>query len=155
MSTLFLHGLDSSGFGTKGRFFAEHFPGMDRPDFEGSLEQRLERLKTIVSDREELVMVGSSFGGLMATCHAISYPQQVKRLILLAPALNFDQWQPPETLLSVECFLYIGEHDTVTPPNLVVPLSRKTFLDPNITIVDDDHLLHKSFYSLNWSELLS
>ena len=36
-TTYFLHGLDSSGSGTKGRFFALNFPHVVCPDFAGPL----------------------------------------------------------------------------------------------------------------------
>lgn len=153
--TLFLHGLDSSGQGTKGRYFAENFPHVRRPDFTGSLAERLARLTEICRTQERLTLIGSSFGGLMATCYAIRHPGAVDRLILLAPALNFPEFHPPGEKLSIPCLLVIGSRDTVTPPDLVVPRAEGTFANLEICLADDDHLLHQSFSNLAWSSLLS
>jgi predicted esterase len=154
MKRLFLHGLDSSGFGTKGRYFAETYPDMLRPDFDGSLTERMERLHAIVADLTDLIIVGSSFGGLMATCLAIERPSCVKRLVLLAPALNFSEYQPPPTKLAVQTVLIIGRLDMVTPPDIVVSAAESTFAQLETVMVDDDHLLHDSFRQLDWQALL-
>lgn len=155
MKRLFLHGLDSSGFGTKGRYFAETYPDMLRPDFDGSLADRMERLHAIVADLSDLLIVGSSFGGLMATCLAKERPSLIKRLVLLAPALNFKEYQPPPTKLTTQTVLVIGRHDTVTPPDIVVPAAESTFARLETVMVDDDHLLHDSFRQLDWDTLLA
>ena len=84
----FLHGLESSSKGTKGRWFAEHFPEMIIPDFSGDLSSRLQSLETVCGDVQNLILVGSSFGGLMATIFAMEHEAQCSRLVLLAPALN-------------------------------------------------------------------
>ena len=122
--TLFLHGLDSSSGGTKGRFFTENFPDIIAPDFTGSLQDRMQALETICRGLDRLTLIGSSFGGLMATCFAIAHPERVQRLILLAPALNFPGFSPPASLLTIPTLLVIGRNDTVTPPDLVIPAAR-------------------------------
>ncbi len=154
-STYFLHGLDSSGSGTKGRFFARNFPHVVCPDFAGTLADRLHQLEKLVEDGEQLILVGSSFGGLMATCFALAHPEKTARLILLAPALNFAEYRPPAQLLTTPTFLLIGKNDTVTPVDLVVPLAKATFTDLQVRIADDDHLLHATFAQLDWQKLLS
>lgn len=151
----FLHGLDSSGNGTKGQFLANHFPHIIRPDFSGSLAARLEQFNKLCQDSTSLILIGSSYGGLMATCHAIDNPQSVIRLILLAPALNYEDYRPPASPLPIPTILVIGEHDTVTPPNPVVALAEATFSHLDTRIMDDDHLLHKSFQTLDWQKMLT
>lgn len=153
--TFFLHGLDSSGQGTKGCYFAEHFPHVHRPDFAGTLENRLSRLTHLCRNKQGLVLIGSSFGGLMATSYAITHPDKVDRLILLAPALNFADYRPPVRKLTVPCLLVIGRYDTITPPALVIPLAEASFANLEIRVEDDDHMLHRSFSSLDWSTILS
>ncbi|MBE0585558.1 MAG: alpha/beta fold hydrolase [Desulfofustis sp.] len=154
MKRLFLHGLDSSGFGTKGRYFAEKFPDMLRPDFTGSLAERMARLHAIIADLTELVIVGSSFGGLMATCLAKERKADIKRLVLLAPALSFKEYQPPPVKLTTEAILIVGRRDTVTPPDIVIPAAESTFASLHTSVVDDDHLLHRTFQDLDWPVLL-
>lgn len=151
----FLHGLDSSGSGTKGRFFADNFPHIICPDFTGPLEQRLEQLTELCADQQALLFIGSSFGGLMATRYAIDHRQATARLILLAPALNFGDYHPPDTSLSVPTLCVIGSRDTVTPAGIVAPLAQATFTELTLDIVDDDHLLHETFPGLDWHHLLS
>ncbi len=154
MEYFFLHGLDSSSRGTKGRFFREHFPFFTIPDFEGDLEERLARLEACCLGEEELVLVGSSFGGLMAACFAIAHESRVKKLILLAPALNFPGYDVPEKKIDTPVYLLIGSRDTVTPKETVLPLARKSFANLEVNLVDEDHLLHRSFASLDWPALL-
>jgi pimeloyl-ACP methyl ester carboxylesterase len=154
VTRLFLHGLDSSGSGTKGRYFSEHFPDMLRPDFEGTLSERMAQLNRVVHGKDELVLVGSSFGGLMAACQAQQHPGNCKRIIMLAPALNFHEHRPPEIKLDVESILVIGSSDVVTPPDLVLPAAKATFANLRISVVDDDHLLHETFQYLDWPALL-
>jgi len=154
-ATYFLHGLDSSGKGTKGRFFTENFPQVLCPDFEGTLENRLKQLEVLCKKQQQLILVGSSFGGLMATCYTSKHPAQVTRLILLAPAFNFENYHPPSELLQVPTTLIIGEHDTVTPPDLVIPLAEATFANLAIRTENDDHMLHESFHRLDWHTILT
>lgn len=154
MTTFFLHGLDSSGRGTKGSYFSENFPQVVCPDFSGGLPERLDTLAALCAEQEGLTLIGSSFGGLMATCFAITNPQKVKQLILLAPALNFAAYVPPENMIAIPTLLVIGTHDVVTPPRQVLPLARKTFSRLEERTVDDDHMLHRTFGTLPWQELI-
>lgn len=154
MTTYFLHGLDSSGRGTKGTFFLRTFPQVRCPDFSGDLATRLTQLQHLCADQRQLTLIGSSFGGLMATCFAIDRPEQVARLILLAPALNFAEYVPPETAIEIPTLLVVGRRDVVTPPDPVLPLARKTFACLEEQLVDDDHMLHDTFRRLPWHELI-
>lgn len=140
--------------GTKGRWFAEHYPHMIIPDFEGDLSRRLLSLEKLCRTRQNLVLVGSSFGGLMAAVYAMTHEIRCSRLILLAPALNFPDFSPPEKMISTPTRLIIGEHDTVTPPDKVLPVAQKTFLNLDVTICNDDHMLHTVFYELDWQNML-
>lgn len=153
-SIFFLHGLDSSGQGNKGRFFAEHFPHIQCPDFHGTLTNRLHQLTDLCQNLTNLILVGSSFGGLMATCYAGDFPAKVARLILLAPALNFGEFSPPPLKIEIPTLLVIGSNDTVTPPAQVLPLAKETFSNLEIHQEEDDHMLHKTFVAMAWHELL-
>ena len=152
---LFLHGLDSSSRGTKGQWLRRHFPAVHMHDYQGSLEERLAQLESEVAGQNNLILVGSSFGGLMAACFAINHPHRVRRLVLLAPALNFGGYHPPDTPLSVPTLLVMGQFDTVCPPDLVLPQARATFSSLTVRIEDDDHMLHRTFPTLDWPHLLT
>ena len=151
---IFLHGLDSSGRGTKGTYFSTRYPDMERPDFDGTLQQRMTQLYKLLGEVDTFIAVGSSFGGLMGTLLAVEQPDRVHRLILLAPALNFHEFQLPARKTETETILVIGKDDVVTPPDIVISAAEATFANLEISIVDDDHLLHRTFTSLDWSHLL-
>lgn len=155
MATFFLHGLDSSGRGTKGCYFSAHFPRIVCPDFSGDLANRLQQFSTISAQHQSLTLIGSSFGGLMATVFAIAHPERVRKLILLAPALNFDGYAAPQTMVNTPTLVIIGKQDIVTPPAVVLPLARKTFANLKEHLVEDDHLLHNTYSTLPWHELLA
>jgi pimeloyl-ACP methyl ester carboxylesterase len=124
-------------------------------DYQGSLEERLAQLESEVAGQNNLILVGSSFGGLMAACFAINHPHRVRRLVLLAPALNFGGYHPPDTPLSVPTLLVMGQFDTVCPPDLVLPQASATFNALTVRIEDDDHMLHRTFPTLDWPHLLT
>ncbi|MBU1641709.1 MAG: alpha/beta fold hydrolase [Proteobacteria bacterium] len=153
-TTLFLHGLDSSSRGSKGRFFQSHFPAVNCPDFSGNLDQRLAQLSALCSGIGDLVLIGSSLGGLMASSFAIANPERVSRLILLAPALNFPGFAPPVQKIDVPTLLVMGRDDTVCPPKLVEPLAAATFSNLEVRLGEDDHLLRRMFLALEWPTLL-
>ena len=152
---LFLHGLDSSIQGTKAQWFQRHFPRVRLQNYVGDLAERLAQLEAQVAGLERLVLVGSSFGGLMAACFALRSPERCRRLVLLAPALNFVDFHPPAAPLSVPTLVVTGAHDTVCPPALILPLARASFADLEVQLVDDDHLLHRTFPTLDWPRLLT
>lgn len=151
----FLHGYESSGNGNKGRFFKQHFPQVICPDFHGSLQKRLEKLENICKHQQHLIFIGSSFGGLMATHYSLNHPQKISHLILLAPALNFENYKPPHRKLVIPTTLIIGKRDTITPMETVIPLAKTTFKNLAIHTVDDDHILHNTFQELDWQTFLS
>lgn len=153
-AAFFLHGLDSSINGTKALWFRQHFPAVRMRNYGGDLQQRLAQLEEQVAGLDRLVLVGSSFGGLMAACFAARHPASCRRLVLLAPALNFADYQPPAVPLAVPTLVVIGTFDTVCPPDLVLPLARATFSDLTVRINNDDHLLRLAFPALDWPALL-
>src|SRR5689334_1591695 len=89
---IYLHGLESTSQSRKARQCATRNPGMLTPDFSGSLDERMEQLYPILGDKKDWTIIGSSFGGLMATLFTCKHPDQVRKLILLAPALLREQF---------------------------------------------------------------
>lgn len=154
MASVFLHGLDSSSRGTKGRWLAERFPEVRARDYDGDLPDRLDQLTDHVAGLDDLILIGSSFGGLMAVTFAVRHPERCRRLVLLAPALNYGGYRPPAEPLDVDVLAVLGERDSVCPPGAVAPLVRASFRAPKVRIEDDDHLLHRVFPTLDWPRLL-
>src|SRR5688572_33059208 len=88
---IYLHGSDSSSQSGKARQFAEIFEGMKTPDFRGSFEERMSQLYQVLGKENGWTVIGSSYGGLMAAVFASEKPNQVKKLVLLAPAILQDE----------------------------------------------------------------
>lgn len=85
---IYLHGSESNSNSGKARLFREWFPGMLTPDFTGSFDQRMAQLRSILSDKTDWTLIGSSYGGLMGTVFTLDHEAQVRKLVLLAPALR-------------------------------------------------------------------
>lgn len=152
---IFIHGLESNNQGTKAVYFRKHFPGMLTPNFPGSLDERMATLGALLSGKSDVVLVGSSFGGLMASIFAMENEQRMKRLILLAPAINLMEFSPyRERKLQLPVYLYHGRQDDVIPLEDVRRVARQVFSDLTFHAVDDDHYLHKTFEKIDWDALL-
>jgi pimeloyl-ACP methyl ester carboxylesterase len=153
---IFIHGLAGSSQGFKASLLRGLFPGILTPDFEGSLKARMTRLDSILSDGPGWIIIGSSLGGLMGTMFTCQHPQQVKKLILLAPALiwpEFTQSLPPPVSLPV--VIYHGSEDNLVRLDLIRPVAEQIFLNLTFHVVDDDHGLHKTAQAIDWVALLS
>jgi pimeloyl-ACP methyl ester carboxylesterase len=155
MRRIFLHGLESSSRGAKARFLQDEFADIRVPDFTGSLSERMAFLTNILAGHNQLILVGSSFGGLMATIYTMENEADISRLVLLAPALNFPDFANyPLKNIGVETWLFIGSDDTVTPAKYVVPLAKQIFDNLIYEEVADDHMLARTFRLFDWQRLL-
>ena len=153
---IFIHGLESSNKGTKAVFFRERFPDMIVPTFTGNLQERMKSLESILSGKSGIRLVGSSFGGLMASLFAFNHQAIVKKMILLAPAINFMEFAALKNeTVSFPVWVYHGKADEVIPLSEVEPIARKAFSNLSFNAVDDDHFLHKTFPIIDWEVLLS
>ena len=153
---IFIHGLESGNQGAKSVFFRERFPDMIIPDFTGNLQKRMEKLNIILSDKSDIILVGSSFGGLMASLFALENEPGIKTMVLLAPAINLTEFAPTKNKkISVPVQVYLGRRDEVIPLAEVEPVVRRTFTNLTLNIVNDDHFLHNTFTTINWETLLA
>jgi pimeloyl-ACP methyl ester carboxylesterase len=154
ITRVFIHGLDSSSRGTKGSFFRERYPGIFMGDYSGALEERMAKLEEELSGKEDLILVGSSFGGLMAAIFACKNEARVRRLILLAPALDHADFSDCRRPLKIPVTLYHGRFDDVVPPGPTRQIAARLFANLDHHIVEDDHNLHQIFPKLDWDSLL-
>jgi len=151
---IFIHGLESSNQGTKSVFFRKKFPDMIIPHFTGDLQERMESLKEVLSGSTDIRLVGSSFGGLMATLFAMDNQDRVTSMVLLAPAINLLESGDFKTI-SLPVHIYHGRGDLVLPLNEVEGAAKKIFTNLSFHKVDDDHFLHKTFETIDWDLLMA
>jgi pimeloyl-ACP methyl ester carboxylesterase len=170
---IYLHGLESDSNSGKARQFREWFPGMLTPDFKGEFEERMAQLQPILeasrridsensASHENLrdvlpwTIIGSSYGGLMGTVYTCKNPTQVRKLILLAPALlrepfgSFLDLQP----VSVPTIIIHGTQDDIVPLEPAREVAQTLFTNLNYIVVDDGHRLHKTLHELDWKKIL-
>src|SRR5215213_919544 len=101
MRVLYLHGFASSPQSSKATFFAAKLaalgvpfdaPDLNAPDFSTlTVTRMLNQCGEIIErDRDPVAVIGSSLGGFVAVQAALRYTTQISRVVLLAPALEFD-----------------------------------------------------------------
>ena len=152
---VFIHGLESTSQGTKGVYFHNHYPDMIIEDFSGSLDERMDKLTAILKGKNRLILVGSSYGGLMAAIFAGRHPERVDKLILLAPALSLPEYEPyRQKHLQIPVTIYHGRFDDVVMPDAVRKIAEEVFSRLTYHLVDEDHSLNRIFPDLPWDDLL-
>ena len=153
---IFLHGLESSGQAYKASLIQNSFPELITPDFTGPLEARMEALYSILGDKRDWTIIGSSFGGLMGAIFTCEYPNQVGKQVLLAPALMLPQFAsfPGREPVSVPTTIIHGTQDTVVPLEGVREIALQVFTNLTYHIVDDNHSLHTTAEKVDWKTLL-
>jgi predicted esterase len=162
---IFIHGLESSGTGFKGQFFKRLFPECLTPDFhffdasksiKQLLEIRMNQLNSILINKNDWIIIGSSFGGLMSALYTCENPEKVLKLILLAPYLSNPYLDPKMyNQVMVPVILFHGRNDKVIPLTPTKTCAEKLFKNLTYIIVDDDHRLIKTVKCLDWKKLIS
>lgn len=108
MLVIYLHGFASSAASTKASHFAARLrvrgvpfqaPDLNEPDFSTLTVSRMVKQVTDLIDRlgatTDVVLIGSSLGGLVAVHVTQERIDRIARVILLAPALEFGGTAPP------------------------------------------------------------
>lgn len=153
---IYIHGSESDSNSGKARLFREWYPGMITPDFTGSFEERMGQLRHVLGDQAGWTLIGSSYGGLMATVFTLEHESQVRKLVLLAPALTLD---PPVPIqkpgpISIPTVLIHGTRDSVVPFEPVREIAQTLFSNLTLYPVEDDHRLQKTANELDWNSIL-
>ncbi|MBY9004845.1 MAG: alpha/beta hydrolase [Candidatus Lokiarchaeota archaeon] len=161
---IYIHGLESSGMGFKGRLLKNIFPEILTPDFEphnsnisikSLLKKRMLQLDIIINEKENWIIIGSSYGGLMGALYSLKHPKKVKMLILLAPffganLLNPSKFHP----IDVPIVIFHGKNDLTASLKKSKTVSNILFSNLEYNIVDDDHYLHTTVKKINWIQLI-
>lgn len=153
---ILIHGLEGSSQGDKAVLLRSIFPGMLTPDFPGALEERMDLLFKLLGDETGWTIIGSSLGGLMAALFTCSYPAQVRKQILLAPALMLPEFASRHhEPVDVPTVVIHGTQDTIVPLDETRPLAESVFRNLIYQVVDDDHRLFNTTQALDWMTLVS
>lgn len=152
---IFIHGLESSGQGFKGRLFKRVFPGCLTPDFKGNLDDRMSQLTKILEQEFKWVIIGSSYGGLMGALYTLKCPEKVEKLILLAPFLESPELDPINFLpIHLPVIAYHGDNDIIVSLEKSRHIAKQLFTNLTYNIVNEDHLLHNTVENLDWSKMI-
>jgi pimeloyl-ACP methyl ester carboxylesterase len=102
IQVVYLHGFASSAQSSKAAFFRAKLaeqgiavvtPDFNEPDFSTlTITRMLDQVRGAIESLAPgpVALIGSSLGGFVAVNAALKYPDQIDRLVLLAPALDFD-----------------------------------------------------------------
>jgi predicted esterase len=87
----------------------------------------------------------------------VSRPAQVRKLVLLAPALTLEPLASRSDLRAVVVPTIVVHEtlDTVVPLEPVREMAQKLFTNVRYYVVEDDHRLHKSVQELDWESMLT
>ena len=143
------HGLWGSPNGSKVTAIRESGIEVTSPDFnEMELVDRVELLKETI-DIGDVVLAGSSWGGLACALTAQEKPEKLRGLLLLAPALHYPEHpnDVPEKLIAPDNVPVTIIHSTTDD---IVPISAsKDYIERsgnNVQLieVEDSHVLKES-----------
>ena len=168
LNIIFIHGLESSGHGYKANLLKKQIPEIITPDFEefipgisykSLLKKRMHQLEDILIGKKSWIIIGSSFGGLMAVLYTCRNPDKVKGLILLAPYLNNPELNPKNFSglpLNIPVVIFHAKNDIVVPMKPSKTCAKKIFSNIEYHIIENDnHKLESTVQKLNWIDLLS
>ena len=151
---IFIHGLESSGSGFKGRLFKKEIPGIITPDFKGPLEKRMILLNEIMDETQPWIIIGSSWGGLMSAIYTCNHPDNVSLLILLAPVLVHPELDSKKLVIDVPVIIFHGKNDNIVPLMTSKEKAELLFANLEYNAVEDDHMLHPTVEAINWQEII-
>lgn len=153
-TVIFSHGQESGPWGTKIRSMADMVREMgctaDSIDYQGIADpgERVEKLVGECADIEDdLILVGSSMGGHVATAGAAAVG--ATGLFVLAPAYFLPGYEeltplPPQVPISI----VHGWHDDIVPVENSIRYAREC--SATLHIVDGDHRLTANIDEINY-----
>jgi alpha-beta hydrolase superfamily lysophospholipase len=161
---IFIHGLESSGNGFKGSYLKSLFPYILNPNFkkykknmslDSLLKDRMTHLNLILKEENSWILIGSSFGGLMATLYAINSPEKTKRLILLAPFLATPLLEVDINLsINIPTIIFHGKNDKIALYTTSRKRATQIFSHLEFNTTEDHHDLNETITTLNWNNIV-
>jgi len=166
----YIHGYQSSPESEKGRLFKEKLGAIpvkyrDCKPEDLIISDAVKKIMEQIQEDNNVVLIGSSLGGLLATKTAIRSKNNVKQLILLNPAiipLSIDiarlQGIPPRILQEMQdeqlfkekipckTFLILGTLDDVIPNEWGIEFAKKQ--EAVIKFLHDDHRFTRNIEKL-------
>lgn len=146
---LFFHGKESGPFGTKYTALSKEFPQLKSPDFQGlDLEERIEKAEEYTREMENILVVGSSMGGLVASLLYKRCPDRFFSLVLCAPAFHWEEAKEISTVPWGTTIVH-GEKDSVVPYETSWKFASQ-FCPKTVRLVTtkDGHRLHNSLFEI-------
>ena len=140
----FLHGLESGPHGSKYQLLCGLGLGeVLAPDGYRVVdpEERLRLIREALKDEAHLLLVGSSFGGLMALRFAERWPDQVAGMVLCAPAVHRADLPAPPVPRGIPLAVLHGRQDETVPLQAVTAWASGQV---QVTVVEDGHRLERS-----------
>ena len=143
MNLYFFHGKESGPHGSKYHSITT-LGDVISPDFQDmDIEERLEKASDITADQKDMIVVGSSMGGLLAALLYDRHPERFAALILLAPALNWKEARRIKQMLPPDKVRVLhGTRDEIVPLEAVQQFCER--FDLPLEVVDDEHRLKNS-----------
>lgn len=140
-SIFFFHGKESGPFGTKYQALSRILD-VTSPDFQNmDIWERLTQAELLTRDLENIFVVGSSYGGLLAALLYSNHPERFSGYLLMAPAFHLDAASTIERMPPNSVVIH-GTPDDVVP----VESSREMCAKFGVTLieVEDGHSLRGS-----------
>ena len=152
-TVIFSHGQESGPWGTKIRAMAELVKGLgyaaDSIDYQGIADptERVEKcMRECAGIDDDIVLVGSSMGGHVATAAAAEVG--AAGLFVLAPAYfmeGYEELTPPPPEMPI-CIVH-GWHDDIVPVDNSIRYARNC--GATLHLVDGDHRLTANLDEIN------
>ena len=143
------HGLWGSPNGSKVTAIRESGIEVISPDFnEMELVDRVELLEKTIQIGD-VVLAGSSWGGLACALTAQKKPDKLKGLLLLAPALHYPETpnDNPDNLIAPEGIpvtIIHSKTDDIVPISASKDYVKRSGNNVNLIVVEDSHVLENS-----------
>lgn len=149
---VFAHGMESGPWGTKIDALAKVATtagwAVDSRDYRSTKDpdERVRMLLANPPQADKLVLVGSSMGGYVSAmaCEAL----RPDGLLLIAPALYFQDYDAEPTGIPSLCSVVHGWHDDIVPPERALRFANTHKAE--LHMLDGDHRLVEQISELEW-----